>query len=279
MESILLVIGENELSMRALDFACYLGRLTHSTITGVILESLPADHKPVLTAVHGLPSIDWKVDEPSSEDTRRRSSIEATLSHFKNACENRSVQCRVHRDSGVPAEEIVYESRYADLIVVDAATSFHGAFEGRPSEFVKDILQDAECPVVIAPENFDGFNEIVFTYDGTRSSASAIKQFTYLFPELNDKKVILLQVNEDGEWTDDEKQRWTEWLINHYSAIGFQALRGAVDDRLFDYLFGRKNSMVVMGAYGRNPVSRFFKKSHADIIIKTTALPIFIFHS
>ena len=33
-----------------------------------------------------------------------------------------------------------------------------------------------------------------------------------------------------------------------------------------------------MGAYGRSPVSRFFRKSHADIIIKTTALPIFIFH-
>lgn len=278
MEKILLVMGEDELSMRALDFACYLGRLTHSTITGVILENLPADQRPMLTAGQGLSSVNWNIDEPSSQYTRKRSSMEATLSRFKDACENRSVQCRIHRDWGVPAECVVYESRFADLIVVDAATSFHPAFEGTPTEFVKDILKDAECPVIIAPENFDGFNEIVFAYDGSRSSASAIKQFTYLLPELDDKKVILLQINEDGEWTADEKRRWTEWLVNHYSAIGFQALKGAVDDKLFDYLFGRKNCMVVMGAYGRNSVSRFFKKSHADRIIKTMTLPIFISH-
>ncbi len=278
MGKILLVIGENELSMRALDFACYLGRLTRSTITGVILAELPVSERTALATVHGSRPMDWKVDEPSPGDRHKRSSIEATLSRFKDACESRSVHCTVHRASGVPAEEIVYESRFADLVVVDAATSFRPAFEGSPTEFVKDILKDAECPVIIAPENFDGFNEIVFTYDGSRSSASAIKQFTYLLPELEDKKAIMLQVNEDGEWTRDEKQRWTEWLIDHYSAIGFQGLKGAVDDKLFDYLFERKNCMVVMGAYGRNPISRFFKKSHADRIIKTMTLPIFISH-
>jgi len=278
MEKILLVISENELSMSALDFACYLGRLTHSTITGIILENIPADHKPILTAVHRSSSMEWKADEPSSNDNRKRNSIEATLSRFKNACENRSVFCKVHRNSGVPAEEILTESRYADLIVVDAATSFRQTFEGRPTGLVKDILRDAECPVIIAPESFEALTEIVFTYDGSRSSAFAIKQFAYLFPEMKDKRVILLQVNEDAEWTEDERQRWTEWLVNRYSAIGFQALKGAVDDRLFDYLFLRKNSMVVMGAYSRKSVSRFFRKSHADRIIKTTTLPIFISH-
>ncbi|HEV8508308.1 MAG TPA: universal stress protein [Chitinophagaceae bacterium] len=274
MEKILLVIGENELNMPALDFACYLGRLTHSTITGIILESV---QKPILTTA-GSTSIDGKVEEPSSNDTRQRSSIEATLSRFKRACENRSVHCTVHCDSGIPAEEIIYESRFADLIVVDAATSFRRNFEGRPTEFVKDVLKDAECPVIIAPESFYGLSEIVFTYDGSKSSAFAIKQFAYLFPELDDKKVVLLQVNEEGEWTEDEKQRWTEWLINHYSVIDFQALKGGVNDKLFDYLFGRKNCMVVLGAYGRNTVSRFFKTSHADRIIKTMTLPIFISH-
>jgi len=275
MEKILLVIGENELDMPALDFACYLGKVTHSTVTGIVLEDI---QKQILTTAHGSTSADWKADEPSSNDTRERHSIEAALSRFKHACEKRSVQCTVHRDSGIPAEEIVYESRFADLIVMDAATSFHKSFEGSPTEFTKDILKDAECPVIIAPESFYGLTDIVCTYDGSKSSAFAIKQFAYLFPEFEDKRMILLQVNEDGEWTEDEKQRWTEWSINHYSSIGFQALKGDVDEKLFDYLFGRRNSMVVMGAYGRNSVSRFFKRSYADRIIKTMTMPIFISH-
>jgi nucleotide-binding universal stress UspA family protein len=277
MEKILFVIDGNELSMPALDFACYLGRLARSTITGVVLEGLPVN-EPVLARTHGLPSTNWKATDPSCANIRKRNSIDALLFRFKYACENRSVRYRIHCDSGIPAEEIVSESRYADLIVVDAATSFHRGFEGRPTHFVKDILKDAECPVIIAPENFDGLTEIIFTYDGSKSSAFAIGQFVYLFPELENKKVTLLRVNEDGEWTMNEKQRWTEWLQYRYSAISFHALKGDVSDNLFDYLFGRKNCMVVMGAYGRNGVSRFLKTSYAERIIKTMSLPIFISH-
>lgn len=273
MERILLVIGENDLNMPALDFACYLGKVTHSTVTGVVVENI---QKPIMT-VRSV-SVDWKVDEPSSSDAHEQNSIEVTLSRFKDACRKRSVQCRVHRDSGIPAEEIVFESRFADLIVMDAATSIHKSFEESPTEFAKDILKDAECPVIIAPESFYGLTDIVCTYDGSKSSAFAIKQFSYLFPEFEDKKIILLQVNEDGEWTEDEKQRWTEWSINRYSSIGFLALKGAADEKLFDYLVGRRNSIAVMGAYGRNSVSLFFKRSHADRIIKTMTLPIFISH-
>ena len=278
MTKILFVIGGNELSMPALDFACYLGRLTRSTITGVVLEGLPDDKEPALATTHRLPSTNWKTDDPSCANTRQRNSIDAILFHFKYACENRSVRYRIHCDSGIPAEEIVSESRYADLIVVDAATSFHRGFEGRPTNFVKDILKDAECPVVIAPESFDGLTEIIFAYDGSKSSAFAIRQFAYLFPELENKKATLLQVNEDGEWTMNEKHRWTEWLQNRYSAICFHALKGDVEDNLVDYLFARKNCMVVMGAYGKKGVSRFLKTSHAERIIKTMALPVFVSH-
>ncbi len=36
--------------------------------------------------------------------------------------------------------------------------------------------------------------------------------------------------------------------------------------------------MVVMGAYGRNMLSRFFRQSHADLLIKTLAYPVFSTH-
>ena len=274
MDKILLVIDGIEPSIPALDFACYLGRLTRSKITGVFLENLPAEQKPVLKTVHGSPILDWELDETSLEYIGRQKMIDANITRFKEACTSRSVQSNVHRDAGVPTKEIISESRYADIIVVDAATSFNKTFEGSPTEFVKDVLKDAECPVIIAPEDFEGLDEIIFAYDGSKSAAFAIKQFAYLLPELEDKRAILLAL----EWNEEDKHNIGEWLQNRYSAIGFQVLEGNTDDRLFDYLFKRKKSMVVMGAYGRTSVSRFFKKSHADRIIKTMTLPIFISH-
>ena len=53
---------------------------------------------------------------------------------------------------------------------------------------------------------------------------------------------------------------------------------GAVADQLFGYLIEKKNAIVVMGAYGRSMLSRFFKPSQARLIIRTINLPIFIAH-
>lgn len=278
MEKILLAIDAVNLNMPALDFACYIGRLTNSKVTGVFLENLVADERPVLKKAYGNRYLDWEIDESSTQYRDKRQLIDKNILLFKEACEKRSVRCNIHRDRGTPAHEIINESRYADLIITDASTSFNKRYEGMPTEFEKDILKEAECPVIVAPQTFDGIDEIIFAYNSSRSAAFAIKQFTYLFPEFDDRKITVLQVNKEGVWADHDKYNLREWLQNRYSAIGFEAVKGDAEDKLFDYLLKRKNAFVVLGAYGRNSVSRFFKPSHADLLIKTITQPIFISH-
>lgn len=278
MENILLALDATNIDMSALDFACYLGRLTRSKVTGVFLENLVADEKPVLAKMHGVRYLDWEIDESSPEMQEKRRCIEANIALFSEACEKRSVGYAIHRNDGVPAKEMITESRFADVIVTDAATSFKKVFEGSPTHFVKDLLKDAECPVIIAPERFDAIDEIVFTYDGSASSVFAMKQFTYLFPELEDKKVTVFHVNEEAVWSEDEKKQLTSWVKNHYSAVGFDSRGGDATYELLAYLFLKKNIFIVMGAYGRSAFSRYFKHSTADILLKTITQPIFIAH-
>lgn len=278
MGKILLAINAVNLNIPALDFACYTGRLTNSKVTGVFLENLVADKNAVLRKAYSSQYAEPEMDQAPNDYVNKGQLIEKNISIFKEACENRSTMCNIHRDNGTPAHEIINESRYADLIIADASTSFNKRYAGTPTEFVKDILKEAECPVIIAPERFTGIDEIIFTYDGSKSAAFAIKQFTYLFPELDDRRVIMLQVNKEGVWADHDKYNLREWLQNRYSVIGFEALKGNAEDKLFDYLVKRKNAFIVMGAYGRNSLSTLFKPSHADLLIKTINQPIFISH-
>ena len=278
MQKILLAIDAVNINMPAVDFACYIGRLTNSKITAVFLENLVADEKPVVEKAYGTRYVDWQIDESSASYQDKRQSIEKNISLFKEACENRSVRCNIHRDRGTPAPEIIAESRYADLVIVDASTSFTKRYDGSPSKFVKDILEESECPVIIAPGSFDGIDEIIFTYDSSKSAAFAIKQFTYLFPMLKDKKTVVLQVNEKGKSANPDKYNFSEWLSNHYPLATFETLKGDDKYGLFDYLFKRTNIIIVMGAYGRTTLSRFFHHSHADRIISTVTQPIFISH-
>jgi nucleotide-binding universal stress UspA family protein len=278
MEKILLAIDAINLNKNSLEFACYLAQLTKSKVTGVFLENLVSEERPILKQVHGMAYMDWVVDEKSDEHSATLELIEKNISFFKEGCINRGVNYSLHRDRGVPARELIEESRFADIVVVDAETSFNKRYEGIPTEFVRDVLKKAECPVIIAPGSFEAIDEIIFTYNGSSSSVFAIKQFTYLFPQLHNKKVSILQVNDAGEWKDPDKYKFKEWLKEHYTDLHFEALKGDTDSKLFDCLLNREDVFLVMGAYGRNALSQFFKRSHADLLIKTGTQPIFIAH-
>ncbi len=128
------------------DFACYLGRMTNSKVTGIFLENLVVNQKLVLREMYGQNYFDWTVDKSSREYQEKIEAVERNLRLFKDACDKRSVRYSVHRDGGDPAKEVISESRYADVLVIDAETSFKRGFEGVPTEFAKEVLKDSECP-------------------------------------------------------------------------------------------------------------------------------------
>ena len=278
MEKILFAIDATRLNKVSLEFTCYLARLTRSKVTGIFLENLATEEKPVLKKTAGMSYLNWEIDESSEEYQERLLLIEKNILFFKEGCIDGEVCYQVHRDEGVPETDLLQESRFADVLVTDATLNFTGHYGGTPSTFVKDILSKAECPVIVSPERFHVIDEVVFLYNGSASSLYAIKQFTYLFPQLNNKKITIIQVNEAGEWQDPDKYKFKEWLKNHYSDLHFEAYSGQTNSILFDALFARKNIFLVMGAYGRSALSNFFSPSHADRLIKTVPHPVFIAH-
>jgi len=278
MEKILLAIDSSNMNMNALEFACYLAKLTKSKITAVFLENLVFGEKPVMKQIHGMAYTETIVESDLPDYPEKQKRIQDNIRFFKQACENRGARWNIHRDKGVPTEDLIKESRYADLLVVSAETSFAKKFERIPTKFVKNILENAECPVVISPESFDAADEIVFAFDGSRSSMIALRQFTYLFPEYRNKKATVLEVSESGSTKVEEKDKVTEWLNAHYTNTEFVILPGEAKDEIFSYLLNKKNIFLVMGSYGRSMLSNLFKPSSAKRVMRVLSLPVFIAH-
>jgi hypothetical protein len=212
------------------------------------------------------------IEEPISG----KSLVDTNTDLFKKTCEKHFVPCSVHIDKGFALQEIILESRYADLLITDVNTSFSGdKHEGIPSRFVKDILKEAECPVIISPLEFDNINEVVFTYDGSESSVFAIKQFAYLFPEFEDTKITLIQILPENKNEITEKEKLKEWLMMRYNGVHFEVLHGDPEETLFAKYFTQRNKMLVMGAYGRK---LFCYRSTAELVLKTLDIPVFVAH-
>lgn len=262
----------------ALSFGIYLSRLTHSKITGVFLENQPAAEQPILKNMYDGTYLGWEVDENSKEWQEKMQRMTQSVEQFQAFYSNHDIPTSVHRDKGVAVKELIAETRFADLLVLDAETSFKKEFEKLPTGFVEDMLAQSECPVVIAPGQFDGIDEIVFAWDGSQSATFSIKLFTYLFPQLSDKKAIIVQAKEGEAGNAAEKLKMQEWLEHHYTTIHWEELPGEAETALFGYLLKKKKVFIVFGAYGRSVVSRFFRHSHAEKVIKTVVQPIFIAH-
>ncbi len=277
MQKILLVINADKPQVPCLGFATYIASLSHSILVGIFVKQsgnqiAPFDNNIVETA---------KVKEIASERLQTEAGenhLQQSIQLFKEKCSERQVISDVHTDRGIAINEVVLESRYADYLIVDAAISFDkNQQDTRPSSFLKLLLRDSECPVMIAPDHFEGIDEIVHTYDGSKTSMFAIRQFTCLFPELTEKKITLMDIKTGNDDHYIKKMnKLKEFMKCHYSGVHYEILQGLnPKEALTSQFMGTPKKLLVMGAYGKQ---KWFGNHTADLILEMVDQPIFITH-
>lgn len=278
MKKILFIIDGVRMPVHVVEFACHIASLSNAKLTGLFLENLLYDEKPTIRQVMGFPYVETIVAADIREYTKDNEIVEYNIRLFQSICERKNVRPAVYRDRTVTLEELVAESRFADIIITDPAITFDGKPDEVPTRFIKELLAKAECPVLVAAADCDPVEEVVFCYDGSPSAFFAMKQLTYLFPALDEVKVTIVEVKKDHNISAPEKKHLKEWLSGRYNFSDFIFIQGDVKEELFNFLQGKKNILLVMGAYGRNAVSRFFRQSCADQVISTLPFSVFITH-
>jgi nucleotide-binding universal stress UspA family protein len=105
--------------------------------------------------------------------------------------------------------------------------------------------------------------------------------FSYTLPELINSKVEILSVRPaKGSHHIPENKLMKEFIKRHFPNGTTTVLNGSADLEIVKYLKAQKDApMVVLGAYRRGTVSRWFKESMADTIMKEIKLPLFIAHN
>lgn len=278
MKKILIAVDPFHLNTSTLAFGCYLARLTNSAVTGVFLENLEADREAVIVEGNGQTYVDYKINMESAPVKEKIKLIEEKIHQFKSYFDNHCVVNNIHIDKGVPIEEIIKETRYSDLLIIDAEAGFSPDNKSVPGSFARKMLTETECPVVIAPLTFEGIDEIIFAYNGSLSCMNAIKHFADIFPELHNLPVTVVEVYEGEDEPALFGKQLKEWMEARFSDIHYVLLSGPKESQLLAYLIEKHKSFIVMGAYGRNAISNFFRKSTGDVVVKTSSQPIFIAH-
>lgn len=278
MKNIRLVIDAGHLNTHHAQFACYLASLTRSRLTGIFMQNTPYQQVPEMKVALGTTFVETVTLSDLPDFAQKQVLLRENESTFRAICERQGVHVSVHENPHEPLEQILAESRYADLMIIGSDLAFEPWDEKKPSAFLKDVLCSVECPVMIAPNLFEGIEEIVFAYDGNASAVHAIKQFSYLLPELEDCRLTILRVVDEGEQDDPDEGKLARLVSTHFSNAHFKKLYGQPNSELFAFLMNKKKTLVVMGSYGRSTFSNMLTPSTADPLIRNLNLPVFIAH-
>lgn len=262
-------------SQGTLDYALYLAGENKAMLSGIFLEDFlyhSYDAFPLVKA--------GKKEALSALKDKELSKRVQAERDFENASKKEGLDYIVHRDKGFAVMDLLKETVYSDLLLIGANETLDRVDEKKPSVFLQELLEGAQCPVLIVPSNYYPIKKLVFLYDGRPSSIFAIKMFGYLLPSLQRLPVEIVTVSaEKNENELPEDILIKEFLKLNYPAASVHHLTGDADERIPAYIKDiPENTLVVLGAYERGPVSRWFRTSMADRLLKEVKKPLFIAH-
>lgn len=278
MKKIIAAIDGLKYSESTAQYAIKLARQNDAYLVGVLMEDFTY-HSYKIYELVGDQGV--SVERMSRFEKNDRELREESATKFKEACATTGVNFSVHHDRNIAIRELLHESIFADLLIIDSKETLTHYEENKPTRFIRDLLSQAQCPVLIVPQKYEPLEKIVLLYDGEPSSVTAIRSFSYLLPSLKKLETEIISVTSPKQNLHVPDNRlMKEFMKRHFPNAVYSVLQGMPELEILRHLKAQeKSTMVVLGAYGRGMVSRWMRASMADKLMQELKMPLFITHS
>jgi len=271
MKKIIIPFDGGNFSNGAFSFACRMHEINPILLAGIFLPKVDFSQFFFFPAAFAGPAY-----IPMQEDFEEEN-IENNVEEFVALCKKNNIEYRVHKDlydSAIP--QLIKETRFADIMIIGSEV-FYTIGTAGPIEYLKAALHNTECPVMIVPEKFNSPSQIILAYDGSESSVYAIKQFSYLFPELCSLDTILVYSGNEKHNIPDESLI-KELASSHFENLTINKISGEDKKNFNEWLMEHSNPLLISGSFSRSDISELFNKSFVINTIKEHKTPIFIAH-
>jgi len=277
MKKIIAAFDGLRLSESTMEYATFLAKECDAHLVGIFLsESTRLGYAVYAALVRQTFDGNQLLAEIEKSDAI---AMNKAMEAFEEYCQNSKISYSLHRDKKNALNELLHETLFADLLIIDAWETFSYLEANLPGWFIKNVLHETHCPVLVVPKKFMPIKKLVFLYDGSPSSILAIKMFNYILPELTKLETQLLSAKGESlsmNLPDDNLLK--EWINRHSSHTKYNVMRGGEKDISKLLSSEDSNCLVVLGAYHRSQFSMWFHDSLANILMRTTRTPVFIAH-
>ena len=278
MKKIIAAFDGLRFSESTLRYSVFMAGKLKAHLVGVFLDDFTRHSYSVSEITQYKGSFDAHLEELNKKDEEIRNN--AAL-QFEEVCQEAGVNFSIHRDKNIALQELLHESIYSDLMIINSRETFTRFDEPIPTRFIRDLLTDVMCPVLIVPGEYHEPQKSVLLYDGEPSSVYAVKMYSYMTESFMDFDTEVLSVNpEEGSMHVPDNRLMKEFMKRHYPEAEYTVIKGRAEDSILKHLEDQeKGCIVVLGAYRRGRLSRIFRPSMADLLMKHIQAPLFIAHN
>jgi nucleotide-binding universal stress UspA family protein len=272
MQKVVIAFDGSNFSEGAFRFARQMNKMQPIILTGVFLPQ--TEYANLWSYATAVTPVFVPLVEGDESDL-----IQQNIALFQQRCVAENIEFRVHKefwDFALP--ELRKESRYTDLLIVGSETFYSNLSNSEVNLYLQDVLHDAECPVVIVPEQFNFPVSNILAYDGTASSVFAIKQFTYLFPDFCSNPTTLTHTTREESKSLPQQPMIQELVAAHFKDVTTLHLELDLKKYFGAWMSEQKGSILVCGSFGRSGLSRMVKSSFVADVIADHKVPVFIAH-
>ena len=271
---ILLGLDGSPYAQAAIEYACQLALNHNASITGVAIINRPGIQSSSGPIPIGGAHYEVQLEEQLLEATEQKA--KAILNDFARICDDRKINAVLHADTGSPFSEIIEESKFHDFIVIGKRTFFeYDANETYGT--LERILKNGLIPVLAVPDSVREIKKVLVAYDDSIPASKVVHMFL-LLGIWNACDITLLTVNDSAEAAQELLGNLGGFFESYGIKPSLATRSGPPDTAVKSYIAENDIDMLVMGAYGRKSVRKFFVGSVTQHLIQETDIPLFLYH-
>jgi len=258
-----------------MEHAIKICKNTNGFVSGVFLDDFVYHSYRLADVINSKGAIsDDLVEQHNAKDEQCRL---AAMDTFRKGCEDAGILYSIRRDRGVALQDLLRESVFSNLVVLEKEIDFNIFKDVVPSLFLKDFLSDIMSPVLIVPKKFKPITKYLLLYNGKPAAIHSLKMFNYVIPFEKGASLDVLTIKSSSDEQELQDNLFEELTSCYQLKIQQLTLCGELEDTLSKYLKNEKEEvLIILGSYQRGRVSMWFKHSLADHLLRNFDFPIFM---
>ncbi|GAB4377476.1 MAG: hypothetical protein Kow0042_25280 [Calditrichia bacterium] len=195
IKRILIPLDSSPYSDSAIDFGCFMSKITGAHLTGLVTLDLPGIEKSIGPIPIGGIYYAEKLEKSKQAEAEKH--IHRLLEKFKKKCEAAGIPHREAEFQGSPSKRIIQESIFYDAVVMGLRTYFNFEEIGHSGDSLENIIDQTITPIYGIPEKLElppAVQEkikVLIAFDGSLPAARALQRFTQLArPDIFEVKLL-----------------------------------------------------------------------------------------